>query len=325
MQPPGQKNNSGANRFRFRPSLIASMPLAPAATAPASSSSAPAASAAPIKREPSPPPAEADTSAPPPPPVTVRFRRQCALAAFALLDPTRVPEQGVEDSQPRQLAKKVVQAVLAASRKPDTVLARLGTIRGEESAITHDGNTYTIKLPQLVKASDLLQLFQILAQTLGCCQNMFGLEQPAKDCPQCDPRPRPSAAVSASSSSPPPAKRRPPAEQEAATSTTPCEKDTPTSGVGMGTVVVATAVAAGAEVSRQPPNEWGIEEVIRFIEATDPCLGVHADLFRKHEIDGKAFLLLNSDMMMKYMGLKLGPALKICNLVSKLKGRRHAL
>lgn len=42
------------------------------------------------------------------------------------------------------------------------------------------------------------------------------------------------------------------------------------------------------------------------------------------EIDGKAFLLLNSDMMMKYMGLKLGPALKICNLVSRLKGRRHA-
>ncbi|KAG6453451.1 hypothetical protein O3G_MSEX008162 [Manduca sexta] len=41
------------------------------------------------------------------------------------------------------------------------------------------------------------------------------------------------------------------------------------------------------------------------------------------EIDGKALLLLNSDMMMKYMGLKLGPALKICNLVSKIKNRRH--
>lgn len=41
------------------------------------------------------------------------------------------------------------------------------------------------------------------------------------------------------------------------------------------------------------------------------------------EIDGIAFLLLNSDMMMKYMGLKLGPALKICNLVSRAKGRPH--
>lgn len=43
------------------------------------------------------------------------------------------------------------------------------------------------------------------------------------------------------------------------------------------------------------------------------------------EIDGKALLLLNSDMMMKYMGLKLGPALKICNLVNRIKGRRHIL
>lgn len=42
------------------------------------------------------------------------------------------------------------------------------------------------------------------------------------------------------------------------------------------------------------------------------------------EIDGKALLLLNSDMMMKYMDLKLGPALKICNLVNRVKGRRHS-
>jgi hypothetical protein len=48
-------------------------------------------------------------------------------------------------------------------------------------------------------------------------------------------------------------------------------------------------------------------------------------LFFLQEIDGKALLLLNSDMMMKYMGLKLGPALKICNLVNRIKGRRHLL
>ena len=40
------------------------------------------------------------------------------------------------------------------------------------------------------------------------------------------------------------------------------------------------------------------------------------------EIDGKALLLLNSEMMMKYMGLKLGPALKICHIVNKLKARK---
>lgn len=40
------------------------------------------------------------------------------------------------------------------------------------------------------------------------------------------------------------------------------------------------------------------------------------------EIDGKALLLLNSDLMMKYMGLKLGPALKLCNIVEKLKTKK---
>lgn len=31
-----------------------------------------------------------------------------------------------------------------------------------------------------------------------------------------------------------------------------------------------------------PANEWTIEEVIQYITATDPALGIHADLFRKH-------------------------------------------
>ena len=37
------------------------------------------------------------------------------------------------------------------------------------------------------------------------------------------------------------------------------------------------------------------------------------------EIDGKALMLLRSDVIMKYMGLKLGPALKLCNHIEKLK------
>lgn len=41
--------------------------------------------------------------------------------------------------------------------------------------------------------------------------------------------------------------------------------------------------------------------------------------FHLQEIDGKALLLLRSDMMMKYMGLKLGPALKLTFHIDKLK------
>ncbi|XP_053669858.1 polycomb protein Scm [Anopheles nili] len=95
-----------------------------------------------------------------------------------------------------------------------------------------------------------------------------------------------------------------------------------TAGV-VSTVPLATLVASTPQIPRGQTSDWTIEDVIQFIALQDPSLAIHADLFRKHEIDGKALLLLNSDMMMKYMGLKLGPALKICNLVSRVKGRRH--
>ncbi|CAH1714202.1 polycomb protein Scm isoform X2 [Aphis gossypii] len=71
------------------------------------------------------------------------------------------------------------------------------------------------------------------------------------------------------------------------------------------------------------PAEWSVEDVIQHINCIDLQLNTFADLFRKHEIDGKALLLLNSDTMMKYMGLKLGPALKLQNLINRLKPRRR--
>ncbi|XP_018580658.1 polycomb protein SCMH1 isoform X1 [Scleropages formosus] len=74
--------------------------------------------------------------------------------------------------------------------------------------------------------------------------------------------------------------------------------------------------------SGQDPSMWTVEDVMQFIRDIDPQLGPHADLFRKHEIDGKALLLLRSDMMMKYMGLKLGPALKLAFHIDRLKQGR---
>uniref|UniRef100_A0A8C2FDI2 SAM domain-containing protein n=1 Tax=Cyprinus carpio TaxID=7962 RepID=A0A8C2FDI2_CYPCA len=84
-----------------------------------------------------------------------------------------------------------------------------------------------------------------------------------------------------------------------------------------------TATAADRERPRTPgrsPSSWSIEEVMRFVRDADPtALAPHAELFRKHEIDGKALMLLRSDMVMKYMGLKLGPALKLCHHIERLK------
>ena len=52
---------------------------------------------------------------------------------------------------------------------------------------------------------------------------------------------------------------------------------------------------------------------------------MHVEAFRTHEIDGKALLLLSTTMLMKYLGLKLGPALKICNIIDKLKVELRSL
>ncbi|XP_023561969.1 polycomb protein SCMH1 isoform X4 [Octodon degus] len=74
-----------------------------------------------------------------------------------------------------------------------------------------------------------------------------------------------------------------------------------------------------SRLNGQDPSLWTVEDVMQFVREADPQLGPHADLFRKHEIDGKALLLLRSDMMMKYMGLKLGPALKLSFHIDRLK------
>lgn len=72
------------------------------------------------------------------------------------------------------------------------------------------------------------------------------------------------------------------------------------------------------------PSTWSIEDVMKFVKDADPmALAPHADLFRRHEIDGKALLLLRSDMIMKYMGLKLGPALKLCYHIERLKHGKY--
>ena len=69
-------------------------------------------------------------------------------------------------------------------------------------------------------------------------------------------------------------------------------------------------------------NEWTVEQVIGHLSHLDPSLAVHVESFRQHEIDGKALLLLSESMLMKYIDMKLGPALKVCNIVEMLQGKK---
>lgn len=113
---------------------------------------------------------EADTSVPPPPPITIHIYKSCS--GGPLITASSLPSS-VEETSVVALTKKLITEILSASSKSETVLARLSALRGEEMVISHGGTTYTIKLPQILKTSDLEKVFTALATALGCCPHLF--------------------------------------------------------------------------------------------------------------------------------------------------------
>lgn len=65
------------------------------------------------------------------------------------------------------------------------------------------------------------------------------------------------------------------------------------------------------------PLHWSVQDVVRFIKETD-CAPV-ARVFKEQEIDGQALLLLNLPTVQEYLDLKLGPAIKLCHHIEKIK------
>ncbi|KAK7915432.1 hypothetical protein WMY93_011193 [Mugilogobius chulae] len=65
------------------------------------------------------------------------------------------------------------------------------------------------------------------------------------------------------------------------------------------------------------PLEWTVTDVVRFIKTTD-CAPL-ARIFMDQDIDGQALLLLNLPTVQECMDLKLGPAIKLCYHIERLK------
>uniref|UniRef100_A0A8D3DRX1 Scm like with four mbt domains 1 n=1 Tax=Scophthalmus maximus TaxID=52904 RepID=A0A8D3DRX1_SCOMX len=65
------------------------------------------------------------------------------------------------------------------------------------------------------------------------------------------------------------------------------------------------------------PLEWSVTDVVRFIRSTD-CAPL-ARIFLDQEIDGQALLLLNLPTVQECMDLKLGPAIKLCHHIERVK------
>ena len=233
--------------------------------------------------------------------------------------------------QALSVIQEIFQAFIQTAVSPHQILSLFKQGEGENVNLTIDGQPTKIVLPIFIEKDDIYVYMKHQLKDLCACEYM--LSEKKDDCVKCansqqlsngnaekrkwikeNPESNPSTTqmqnnqpiVSAIVEEPPIKQRKSVTELEAATSTT--QDETPIQ-----------------RIQSVEPGEWTIEDVIQYIAMTDPALDQYADLFKKHEIDGKALLLLNSDMMMKYMGLKLGPALKICNLVNRIKGRRHLI
>uniref|UniRef100_A0A8C9SJ20 Scm like with four mbt domains 1 n=1 Tax=Scleropages formosus TaxID=113540 RepID=A0A8C9SJ20_SCLFO len=65
------------------------------------------------------------------------------------------------------------------------------------------------------------------------------------------------------------------------------------------------------------PLEWSVADVVRFIRGTD-CAPL-ARIFLDQEIDGQALLLLTLPTVQECLELKLGPAVKLCSHIERVK------
>ncbi|XP_011496871.1 PREDICTED: lethal(3)malignant brain tumor-like protein 3 isoform X2 [Ceratosolen solmsi marchali] len=68
------------------------------------------------------------------------------------------------------------------------------------------------------------------------------------------------------------------------------------------------------------PRRWSNEEVIKFIQSIPNCKEI-GSIFRKHNIDGEAFLMLTQEDLVSLLSLRLGPAIKLYNSIVLLRKR----
>uniref|UniRef100_A0A1I8QD80 FCS-type domain-containing protein n=1 Tax=Stomoxys calcitrans TaxID=35570 RepID=A0A1I8QD80_STOCA len=65
------------------------------------------------------------------------------------------------------------------------------------------------------------------------------------------------------------------------------------------------------------PDTWNVYDVSQFLRVND-CTA-HCDTFNRNKIDGKRLLQLSKDEIITLLGMKVGPALKIYDLIQQLK------
>ncbi|CAG5134140.1 unnamed protein product [Candidula unifasciata] len=198
---------------------------------------------------------------------------------------------------------------------------------------THSGRTYTKRIVSYDKISDFIQFLEGFRESLGCCENFVSLIPLNRQCNKCKNNKTKPVLKRSDTYHPSKGGRRRWSTESSESSRggtkvpkviTQKRQSTLEAGRSMLkklSILLSQPPPLMPSVRSLNPAEWSVEDVMSHIKDTDSGLSPYVDHFKKHEIDGKAFLLLKSEMMLKYMGLKLGPVVKLCNIIDKLKAR----
>ncbi|XP_011874085.1 PREDICTED: polycomb protein Scm [Vollenhovia emeryi] len=349
LQPPRQKAQN--NKFRSRSTNNVLLVMAVSGS---NTSREPAvALVSPAAIPPAQPATEPDTSTANTKPlenVTLYVNHKCCCGPYFDIRKVKAMPAQFGTGPMTSVARDIFQAFLMAATNPRQILTLLRNGEGETINLSMGTlkKPAAVRLPVFLEEEDFYTYIRQQLEDLHACEYMLARrKEPCNKCPNTPQLQEPQFTNDEETNNTIGEKRRWPSESQqnlpssqkqhvqqttvqsmnnssgsSPTANKQARKSVPELEAATSTTQSETS---GNRTPSAEPAEWTIEDVIHYIAITDPALGQHADLFRKHEIDGKALLLLNSDMMMKYMGLKLGPALKICNLVNRIKGRRHML
>lgn len=87
--------------------------------------------------------------------------------------------------------------------------------------------------------------------------------------------------------------------------------------------MVGSSTGGVLEVVDENADLWTVSEVCQFL--VDHDCAAHCECFRRHQVNGKRFLKMSKDDIITVLGMKVGPALKIFDLITQLKDRMDPL
>ncbi|KAL9969199.1 hypothetical protein ACROYT_G021387 [Oculina patagonica] len=214
------------------------------------------------------------------------------------------------------VARDCIQSVVNAAVDPEVVFGFLKPGNGKTRIMAKTGKkTLSCHLQCIDRVSVFWRVLEKFSDNIQCCENLFCGERITGPCHKCGKSASRRNTVLPETSSTTAKKSTAGSLKRGPYKT--YEKQQDVAKHPRITIDDDDVSQSPQVCSTSPPKTWSVTEVVKFIEKSE--LAEHAEMFRKHEIDGKALLLLTREMIMSYMGLKLGPAIKLLCFVEELK------